>query len=217
MAKGYVEKMMGENERIIYVTRQHWMVFLRSILVELIIALVIVVLAALVTFGLPLLGFIIAPISFLIVLVLLIVPILGAVRDFTIWWNRMYIVTNHRVIQISGVFNKDVTDSSLEKVNDIKMDQSALGRILNYGDVEILTASELGVNLFKRIEDPVHFKTVLLNAKEQLEHGTGSGVPVRDTPNDVPGMIAELDQLRQKGILTEAEFQEKKRQLLSKM
>ncbi len=52
-------------------------------------------------------------------------------------------------MQISGIFNKSVIDSSLEKVNDIKMDQSALGRMFGYGDIEILTASELGVNLFK--------------------------------------------------------------------
>jgi hypothetical protein len=46
--------------------------------------------------------------------------ILGLLRDDIIWTSRQYIVTDWRVIQISGVFSKEVTDSSLEKVNDVK-------------------------------------------------------------------------------------------------
>jgi GTP-binding protein LepA len=68
-------------------------------------------------------------------------------------------VTNRRVIQVSGVLGKNVMDSSLEKVNDVKMSQSFLGRMFGYGDIQILTASELGVDLYHQINDPVGFKT----------------------------------------------------------
>ena len=34
--------------------------------------------------------------------ILVLVPLIGMVRDFLIWQNREYIVTNRRVIQISG-------------------------------------------------------------------------------------------------------------------
>src|SRR3970040_80145 len=59
-----------------------------------------------------------------------------------IWWNRQYVITSRRVIQVSGTFNKRVTDSSLEKVNDVKMVQSFFGRLFDFGDLELLTASE---------------------------------------------------------------------------
>ena len=68
-------------------------------------------------------------------------------RDILIWWNRQYIITSLRVIQISGVINKNLTDSSLEKVNDVKLSQSIVGRLFDYGNVEILTASEVGCQL----------------------------------------------------------------------
>ena len=106
----------------------------------------------------------------------MLVPLVGILNDIMVWRNKAYIVTNRRVIQISGVFNKDVVDSSLEKVNDVKMSQSFLGRMFEYGDIEILTASELGVNLFHQIAEPVEFKTAMLNAKEKLgfeEMGVG--------------------------------------------
>ena len=146
--------------------------------------------------------------------ILLIFPIGSMVLDILKWSNRMYIVSNRRVIQVNGIINKNVIDSSLEKVNDVKMTQSFFGRIFDYGDVEILTASELGVNLFRRIVDPVHFKTAMLNAKEGIGfHENGVNRPAQ--PLDVPTLIAKLDDLRKQGILTYEEFQEKKTKLLA--
>ncbi len=124
------------------------------------------------------------------------------------------------MIQIAGVFDKTVTDLSLEKVNDIKMTQTVLGRMFNYGEIEILTASELGVNMFKHIEKPVEFKTAMLNAKEKLESGanfTHGDIAVAGGASHLPALLAQLDELRQNGILTEAEFQNKKAQLLSQL
>ena len=206
MAKNYVQSMLGENERIVLVTRQHWFVLFSAILAEIIITLLLIAAVSVATFFFPLAAF-----GF----VLVIVPLISMLRDILIWSNHEYLVTNRRVIQISGIFNKNVVDSSLEKVNDVKMTQSFLGRLFDFGDVEILTASEIGVNLFKRIGDPVKFKTAMLNAKEKLGYeGTGAHAQPAD---DVPIMISQLDELRKKGIVTEAEFQAKKAELLKKM
>jgi hypothetical protein len=114
------------------------------------------------------------------------------------------------------VFGKDVVDSSLEKVNDVKMSQSFLGRMFGYGDIQILTASELGVDMFHQINDPVGFKTAMLNAKERMGLDE-MGMDVRTTGADIPAMIEKLDLLRKRGILSEAEFQQKKAELLAKM
>jgi uncharacterized membrane protein YdbT with pleckstrin-like domain len=208
MAKNYVQSMLGENERILLVTRQHWFVLFSAILAEVVVTLIVIAaITALTVISLnPLAAF-----GFLLVLI----PVAIMLRDIMVWYNREYIVTNRRVIQIFGVFNKSVVDSSLEKVNDVKMSQSFFGRLFDYGDVEILTGSELGVNLFKRIGDPVKFKTAMLNAKEKLGFEE-MGAHVQQT-DDIPAMISKLDELRQKGILTEAEFQSKKKELLAKM
>jgi uncharacterized membrane protein YdbT with pleckstrin-like domain len=205
----YLKNLLGNHEQILLVTRQHWFVLVQAIVLELIIALIIIaadiaLYTALLFNPLVLLG-----------LILLLIPIGSLARDTMIWSNRKYVITSRRVIQIHGVFNKDVTDSSLEKVNDVKMDQSFFGRLFDFGDVEILTASELGVNLFKRIAEPVKFKTTMLNAKAQLEdQQAGHG---EHDENDIPSLIARLGQLRQQGIITEAEFQTKKSQLLAKL
>lgn len=212
MSKSYLESLLGEREKIILVVRQHWFILARAIALEviLILAIVATMVFMAVTFALlPPLPLIITIVGFLI----LLIPIATLTRDILIWTNHQFIITNRRIIQISGVFNKNVTDSSLEKVNDVKMSQSALGRLFNYGDVEILTASELGVNLFKRIVDPVNFKTAMLNAKEKLEHGEDQPEAI----SDIPGLIEKLANLRAQGALTEEEFEEKKKALLAHM
>jgi uncharacterized membrane protein YdbT with pleckstrin-like domain len=212
----YLHQLLGENERILFSARKHWFLLVSAIAAELLILAVIFSAAIALVIWLsesPWL-WLVPIIAFL----LMLAPIVTMVRDILQWTHHQYIVTNWRVIQIGGVINKNITDSSLEKVNDVKMTQSVLGRTFNYGDIEILTASELGVNLFQRIEDPVNFKKAMLNAKEALESGRRhAGMPDQPPALDIPGMIAQLDQLRKQGIISEQEFQQKKAELLARL
>jgi uncharacterized membrane protein YdbT with pleckstrin-like domain len=210
MAKDYLEEMLGENEQILLRARKHWSVLFGNIILEivLIVALIVISLTLL-----PLVAFPVVPLGFVLVLV----PLIGMTRDFLIWYNRQYIVTNRRVIQTAGVFSKDVVDSSLEKVNDVKLSQSFWGRMFDYGDIEILTASEVGANVFRSIGEPIKFKTAMLNAKERMGfEDEAGGQGVRAAP-DIPTLIARLDDLRKKGLISDQEFQQKKAELLAKM
>ena len=206
MAKDYIQSMLGENERILLRTHQHRFVLFSMVVAELTITLLLFIGVSAAAFYYPL-----AAAAF----VLMLIPLGSMARDILVWSNHQYLVTNRRVIQVSGIFNKNVVDSSLEKVNDVKMTQSFFGRMFDYGDIEILTASETGVNQFKRIGNPVLFKTAMLNAKEKLGFEGMASQP--QTGRNIPALIAELDELRQKGIVTEEEFRQKKAQLLAKM
>ncbi len=205
---GYVESLLAENEVIVVQTRQHWIVWAKSFLVNAILLIGIVVLAVLATVLAGPLG--------IAATILTLLPIGAFVLTYLQWWNEEYLVTNRRVIQAEGIINKHVIDSSLEKVNDVVLDQSFLGRMFDYGDIEILTASEGGVNKLDKISSPIKFKTEMLNQKETL--GMDEHYAARDgRRDDIPALIADLDALRQRGILTDAEFQQKKAELLSKM
>lgn len=209
MTSKYLKSLLGDSEEILLITRQHWFLLVSAILLE--VVLTIAVLVG-VTFALALSP--LAAIGYLLVLF----PLSRGLYDFMNWQNVQYVVTNRRVIHLTGVVNKNVTDSSLEKVNDVKMEQPFFGRLFGYGDLEILTASEAGIARFRRIGDPIRFKTTMLNAKqrlgdEDLRPGAGRAI----SPGDIPEMIAELDQLRRQGILSAEEFEAKKRELLKQM
>jgi uncharacterized membrane protein YdbT with pleckstrin-like domain len=205
MSDVYLDRMLGEREQILLVTRQHWLMLVRELMVEVLLAIALIVLVTLI-----LIVWLATPLVALGYL-LLVLPALSMWRDIAGWTSHKYVVTNRRVIQVFGVINKNVTDSSLEKVNDVKMEQSLLGRLFNYGDIEILTASELGINRFTRIGNPVRFKTAMLNAKEKLEHEPAAPVA------DVPALLAQLGKLREEGVLSQEEFESKKADLLARL
>jgi hypothetical protein len=260
---GYIDQLMGRNEEIKLVAREHWVVLLSRMLGSLFTFLVFLALGLLVRKGnettVHVLGVVVlltitlpfyqvvAPIvrgkrraelfraiwqpvliaifmlivglALLLVptalpsvaltaLIIAIFPLINTVRVYLDWYNERYAITNRRVMLIKGIINKHVSDSALEKVNDVVLVQSVVGRLLGYGDVEIITGSDIGVNLFQRITRPVNFKREMLNQKESL------GETHASRQEDVPELLAQLDNLRQRGILTDKEFEAKKQQLL---
>jgi uncharacterized membrane protein YdbT with pleckstrin-like domain len=213
MQMGYLESILGTDERIVYATRRHWTVIAGTAIVSTILSVIII--AAAVALITPTAG------VSLIALLLLIIPIGRLLTQYLDWWNERYVVTNRRIVQIDGVFNKHVIDSSIEKVNDVVLDQTMMGRLLGYGDTEIMTASEIGVNKLTKISNPILFKTTMLNQKEALSDGNGvhrhePGLAAA-AEKTIPDLIADLAALRDRGVLTEEEFQAKKANLMSRM
>src|ERR1041384_1047454 len=105
MATNYLEGLLGEHEQIVLETHQHWFVLFNKIFLEIILIAIIV---AAVIIGLTFSQWAVYG------LILVLVPLVGLGRDTMVWQNNAFIVTNRRVIQISGVFSKEVVDSSLE-------------------------------------------------------------------------------------------------------
>ena len=207
MADKYLSQMLGKGEKQQFMTRQHWLILLGHISPELalIILIIVAVSATWITWsaaGWLALGY------FFVIL-----PLISLIRDVLIWQSNKHIVTNRRVLHMSGMISKNVIDSSLEKVNDVKMTQSIMGRLFDYGNIEILTASELGINRFSHIAKPIQLKTAMLNAKAKLD----AGEHAVEMALSVPELIAELGELHKQGMLTDAEFNTKKAELLSKI
>jgi uncharacterized membrane protein YdbT with pleckstrin-like domain len=215
----YVEKLLANNEQIAFMTRKHLVVFASALLADFIISAIIVMVALLGAaltapiggIGIFLAAFVVFPTGHLIV-------------TLVKWSSEQYIITNRRVIKVEGFINKHVFDSSLEKVNDVVLNQDLLGRMLNYGNIEILTGSDIGANKFTRIANPVEFKREMLNQKEAM--GVLNDVNAKEqrilespppSQGDIPELIAELDELRKKGIISQQEFETKKAELLKRL
>ena len=162
---GYLAKLLATGEEELLIERQHGFVAF-----SLIAGALIYVVAVLVVVSLSWARFGEAQrwIPAAYILALLGLPHLW--WRLTAWRAHQYVVTNRRVIQISGVFTKEVIDSALDKVTDVRTQQTLLGRMFNYGDVEVLTASETGRNLFRMIADPLGFKRAMLDAQHALFH-----------------------------------------------
>lgn len=227
----YIESLLGRGEQILYVARQHIFVLIANILTEL--SLIALLVAAGVASNMAfdtssvMIGSMTASNLILLICVAIsIVVLLSGLGDYLRWNSEQYIITDRRVIQVRGVLSKRVTDSSLEKINDVELRQTVFGRMLNFGTVEILTAAgEEGANLMDRIEAPMEFKRAMLEAKHNHERGYGyldpaypaPRAPVVAAPADIQRTLEELAALRDRGILSIDEFEAKKRELLSRI
>jgi uncharacterized membrane protein YdbT with pleckstrin-like domain len=162
----YADSLLSTGERVVHRVRQHWLVLVwgaRIPIASIIAALLILVLSSNVAEG---------PFRSLLSL-LTAVLFLGGLA-FLAWatlryLNTEFVLTNRRVVQVEGVVNKRATDSSLEKINDAVLTQSLFGRIFGFGDLDILTAAEAGIERFRMIVNPISFKRAMLDAKHEYE------------------------------------------------
>jgi uncharacterized membrane protein YdbT with pleckstrin-like domain len=144
--------------------------------------------------------------------VISLIPIAIALIKFFSWRNEVYAVTNDRIVQVEGLLSRRVFDSSLEKVNDILLTQSLFGRMFNYGTIEIITGSDVGLNRLDALKAPLDFKRAILDARNALE-GHGRLAPQQFVADDRSQLLESLDNLRSSGVLSEAEYEIKRARL----
>jgi uncharacterized membrane protein YdbT with pleckstrin-like domain len=166
----YVKQQLGANERIVYTERHHWIFFVAEMVKWIIFAAAVLALVIVLKVWLiPDAGWV------WWLLLVVVVPAVRLAWGFLSWRMNIYVLTNRRVIESTGVLSKRVADSSLEKLTDIVLKQSILGRMLGYGDIIVLTAAAgAGINNLRQIRQPMAFKTHMLDAKEELERELGA-------------------------------------------
>jgi uncharacterized membrane protein YdbT with pleckstrin-like domain len=164
---GYLRKLLGANERVLFVVRTHFIFYLlhNFLWLAATVALLVIVTGVWVT-GQPAVFFAYG---------LVLIPLIPMWWSYLQWTNHKSVVTNRRVLQMTGVLSKQVVDASLDQINDVKTDQSIFGRMFNYGDVEVVTASAILKDEMQRIAKPLDFKRALIDAKEALTHPTPAG------------------------------------------
>lgn len=154
-----------------------------------------------------------------VALVLLAVAVIAGLvflwKDFVRRAND-YVLTNHRLIQETGILSRRSIDSRLDKINNVEYRQSLWGRLLNYGDVEIDTASDAGVAVFRNISHPLQFRNTILSAAEQYRSAGRFPAPVPTAPSGAERM-RQLKALFDDGLISREEYEAKRRELLSEL
>ncbi len=60
------------------------------------------------------------------------------VQEWLRWWTTEMAVTNRRVIYKNGLIWRQTNEMNMDKVESVRVEQSILGRVLDYGNVTIL-------------------------------------------------------------------------------
>jgi hypothetical protein len=176
----YIDSMLASGEQPIKRDHQHWFVLAadaRYGIAAIVLAVILLVLRSVANTN----GQFDAIVGW-IVLALVVGGLAYIGWQILRWMNEEYVVTTRRVLQLEGVVNKRVLDSSLEKINDAVLTQSLFGRIFGFGDLDILTASETGISRLRMLRQADDFKRAMLEAKHELELELSGARPLPSPP-----------------------------------
>lgn len=131
---------------------------------------------------------------------------------FVTWFFTWYVLTDERLITRRGVIARRGVDLPLENINDVRFSQSVLERVLRSGDLVIESAGEMGQSRFTDIGSPQKFQSLLYQVREDRVAAIG-----KEIADDPAATLERLASLHRLGSITDAEFEEKKQQLLDEI
>jgi len=145
----YIDDILQPGEKVLYSTNAHWIFYLPAI-GGWVVALAFVVLSRLVADTPQLLCLSLAAIA----------AIAALYWTFKAWFHRWTTetdVTNLRVVHKTGFIKRRTFEMSLDKVESVDVNQSILGRLLNYGNVTVRGVGE-GAETIETIASPLDFR-----------------------------------------------------------
>jgi uncharacterized membrane protein YdbT with pleckstrin-like domain len=147
---------------------------------------------------------------------------------YAAWNANIWVVTNFRVIDEVGLLSHFAKESPLDKINNVSYRRTVMGRIFNYGDVEIQTAAEVGATIYVNVTNPKRLQETIVNAQSEYknwEYGNQARqmAAAMDTRGggqaaSAPQVAAELEklfELKMKGAISEDEYNRAKARLLN--
>ncbi len=150
----YIQSTLLKNEKLLFWSRPHWIIFTPSVIT-------VILSFVLLSYGriLPMAYYGIFGIAFYKLLALLVF-LYGAYRfagAYIYLLTSEYGVTNRRVLMKTGWISRNSVEVFVEKIEAIRVDQTVVGRLLNYGTILVIGTGGTTDPMFY-IPDPLNFR-----------------------------------------------------------
>jgi uncharacterized membrane protein YdbT with pleckstrin-like domain len=200
----FPRELLADHEEIIFDLRPHWVAAVPSVLWT-----IIAIAAAITSFV-----FFSGTVGLIALAAAVLLWLFLAVPPFVTWRFTHFVLTTDRLITRSGVFAKHSKEIPLERINDIAFSQSFIDRILGAGDLLIESAGERGQGRISNVRNP---ERVQLMIYEESEKNNNRMMQPRSAGTSIPEQLEALGRLKEQGVLSPAEFEAKKQDLLKRM
>ena len=226
------------GEQIIFETKKHWFAPIRASLIAILILLGAVALRWLAPSGDGIIGGI-GGLMDLISTGLLLVAIAWILYNVAEFLSAHFGVTNMRVLRYEGLLRRRSSETLLPMLTDVRLDEPALGRMLGFGNLQILTASgAAGEDRFMTVAKANELRTAIQEQKAASITGGSAAAavaigtaprPVAATPaasaapaaapaaSETAAALAALDSLKTQGLITDEEYQAKRSEILGRI
>ena len=150
----YIDDILQPGEKVLYSTNAHWMFYLPAIAAW-IVVLILLVLSGM-TSAVPYLMLV----CWASAAVVAIAALFWTLKAWFHRWTTETDVTNMRVVHKSGFIQRRTFEMALDKIESVDVEQSILGRVLNYGNVTINGVGE-GKETIRTIASPLAFRSAI--------------------------------------------------------
>lgn len=202
----FPKKYLNDGEEIIVDLRPHWF-FLFGPVVALLAALA---LAVWVGSGDPE-DYVLFP-----VLALAVAGLLYFLVRLTQWITTDLVLTTDRLIYRKGVVSRTGREIPLERINDVSFSQSLFQRMLRAGDLLVESGGERGQSSYGHFADPQGIQNEIHRAIEAAAARDADRMAGRRELSPLE-QLEKLEELRQRGVISQAEFDLKKQTLLDRL
>lgn len=150
------------------------------------------------------------------VVVVALLAAFNALRKWLVWRSDSLVLTSQRLISRKGFIAKNSMEIPLDRINNISCSQSMGERMTGSGDLVVESGGEDGRAVFSDMSRPAEiqrevYRQIERNQARDMDRMAGT------RPLSVPEQLEKLDDLRQRGVVSQAEFDAKKQQLLDQM
>ena len=148
---------LGENERALLLRRRHWIIFLRSLIIPFVVALLLLAFEGLLRRAGVKVN---AALGLVVVRAL---PTLLVIWIFVDWRNDFFLVTTDRVVHREKLIlmHESQEEAPLSKIQDTRIVYDFIGKLLGYGSLRVDTASARGSIIFDHVSDPDGMQEVI--------------------------------------------------------
>ena len=206
---GFPRKLLADHESLVFDLRPHWVALVPPVLWS-------VLVVALAVLGLNSLN---DPdwIKSAIVGAGVVGVLLLGVMPFLQWSYTNFVLTTDRLITRSGIIAKQSKEIPLERINDVTFTQSILERMIGAGDLLVESAGERGQTRITNVRDPEDVQLTIYKETEKNNDRMMRGGDPERREASIPEQIEALARLKEQGVISGAEFETKKQELLRRM
>lgn len=200
----FPQRLIADNEDIVLDLHPHWWFFGPSVL-GLTVSMILTYWVTSVLNGL------LKTMATYLGLGVVIVCAAIVVVDLVKWRTTYFVVTTDRVIYRQGVVARTGIEIPLERISNVNFHQSIAERLLGVGDILVQSGGEDGEQTFSDISRPEDVQNIVNSCIQSRASRSFMGAP---SLGGIAQELERLEALRDRGTLTDEEFQEQKRRLL---
>jgi uncharacterized membrane protein YdbT with pleckstrin-like domain len=153
----YIERSLGEGEKVVIRARFHWLYNLRAwlaIVVPLVLLIAVMIYAdEMVREGLAIFA-----------VALLVAGIIIFFSMMIHKWTTEIGITSHRLVKKTGFISLKTAEVAIPNIEGVRVNQGIWGRIFGYGTLRIEGTGDDSVDI-PNIDDPVGFRRAIETAK----------------------------------------------------